>query len=192
MELKPQDLFVLYKQAADPERPWTYATLGADLGMSSSQVHRSVQRAISAGLAASTGRGEWHVLPDALIEFSVHGARYAFPPVLGAVKRGVPTSFGALPLSAEITSAPGEAPVWPHPDSRNQGCRCHSRGCDASAILRVGEPSTSLGLCEGCQQRRDLQMEAHRHRSVVRPDADRPRWASPTAGTRRPRGPRPV
>jgi hypothetical protein len=121
MELKPQDLFVLYKQAASPERPWTYATLGADLGMSPSQVHRSVQRAISAGLATSTGRGEWHVLPEALIEFSVHGARYAFPPVLGAVKRGVPTSFGALPLSAEITSAPGEAPVWPHPDGQVRG-----------------------------------------------------------------------
>jgi hypothetical protein len=37
------------------------------------------------------------------------------------VKRGVPTSFGALPLSAEITSAPGEAPVWPHPDGQVRG-----------------------------------------------------------------------
>lgn len=121
MELKPQDLLVLYKQAANPERPWTYATLGAALGMSASQVHRSVQRAISAGLAISKGRGEWHVLPEALIEFSVHGVRYAFPAALGAVKRGVPTSFGALPLSTEISSAPGEAPVWPHPAGQLRG-----------------------------------------------------------------------
>ena len=27
MELKPEDLFVLYKQAANPGQPWTYATL---------------------------------------------------------------------------------------------------------------------------------------------------------------------
>jgi hypothetical protein len=121
MELKPQDLFVLYKQAANPGQPWTYATLGAALGMSPSQVHRSVQRAMAAGLASSKRRGEWHVLPDALVEFSVHGARYAFPAVLGAAKRGVPTSFGALPLSAEINSALGEAPVWSDPRGKVRG-----------------------------------------------------------------------
>lgn len=56
MELKPQDLFVLYKQVANPGQPWTYATLGAALGMSPSQVHRSVQRAVAAGLASSQRR----------------------------------------------------------------------------------------------------------------------------------------
>jgi hypothetical protein len=121
VELKAQDLFVLYKQAANPSRRWTYATLGAALGMSASQVHRSVQRALSAGLATSNGRGEWHVIPEALIEFSIHGARYAFPAEVGAVRRGVPTSFGALPLSNEISSAPGEAPVWPHPEGQVRG-----------------------------------------------------------------------
>jgi hypothetical protein len=121
MELKPQDLVVLYKLAANPGRPWTYATLGAALGMSPSQVHRSAQRAIFAGLAHSKGRGVWHVLPEALIEFSVHGARYAFPVALGPVRRGVPTSFGAPPLSAEISSAPGEAPVWPYPQGEVRG-----------------------------------------------------------------------
>ena len=121
MELKPQDLVVLYKLAANPGRPWTYATMGAALGMSPSQVHRSAQRAIFAGLAHSKGRGVWHVLPEALIEFSVHGARYAFPVALGPVRRGVPTSFGAPPLSAEISSAPGEAPVWPYPQGEVRG-----------------------------------------------------------------------
>lgn len=121
MELKPQDLFVLYKLAANPGRPWTYATMGAALGMSPSQVHRSVQRATFAGLAQSKDRREWHVLPEALLEFSVHGARYAFPAALGPVGRGVPTSFGALPLSAEINSAPGEAPVWPYPEGEARG-----------------------------------------------------------------------
>lgn len=61
------------------------------------------------------------MLPEALIEFSVHGARYAFPAVLGASKRGVPTSFGALPLSTEISSALGEAPVWSGPRGKIRG-----------------------------------------------------------------------
>jgi hypothetical protein len=121
MGLKPQDLVVLYKQAVNPGQPWTYATLGAALGMSPSQVHRSVQRAITAGLATAKSRSEWRALAENLIEFSVHGVRYAFPAELGAIKRGVPTSFGASPLSAQINSAPGEAPVWPHPDGQVRG-----------------------------------------------------------------------
>lgn len=121
MELKPQDLLVLYKQAANPSRHWTYATLGAALGMSPSQVYRSVKRAVAAGLALSKRRGEWNAVPNTLIEFSVHGVRYAFPARLGPIRRGVPTSFGALPLSAEIRSGPGEAPVWPHPEGQVRG-----------------------------------------------------------------------
>ncbi|HZT01750.1 MAG TPA: hypothetical protein VFA39_05755 [Steroidobacteraceae bacterium] len=61
------------------------------------------------------------MLPEALIEFSVHGARYTFPAVLGAAQREVPTSFGALLLSAEISSAQGEAPVWSVPRGKVRG-----------------------------------------------------------------------
>jgi hypothetical protein len=121
MELKPQDLLVLFKQVAQSGRAWTYAALGDALGMSASQVHRSVQRCVTAGLAVSTGRGDWRGMREALLEFSVHGVRYAFPAKLGPARRGVPTSFGALPLSADISSAPGEAPVWPYPEGRVRG-----------------------------------------------------------------------
>lgn len=51
MELKPQDLVVLYKQVAQANQTWTYASLGEALGMSASQVHRSVKRAVASGLA---------------------------------------------------------------------------------------------------------------------------------------------
>ncbi len=121
MELKPQDLLVLLKRAASPGQVWTYAALGQVLGLSASQVHRSVQRVTEAGLAVSKGRGAWQVVPEALVEFAVHGVRYAFPAKMGAVRRGVPTSFGALPLSEQISSAPGEAPVWPHAEGPARG-----------------------------------------------------------------------
>jgi hypothetical protein len=115
MELKPQDLVVLLKQAAHPAQVWTYAALGESLRISASQAHRSVQRCLVAGLAVSKARGEWQAVRSALLEFAVHGVRYAFPAALGAPRRGIPTSFGAAPLSAEINGVPGDAPVWPHP-----------------------------------------------------------------------------
>ena len=121
MELKPQDLLVLLKRAANSDESWTYGALGEALGLSASQVHRSVRRAAEAGLAVSKGRGDWDVVPEALVEFAVHGARYAFPAKMGAIRRGVPTSFGAPPLSAQISAAPGEAPVWPSPEGQARG-----------------------------------------------------------------------
>jgi len=121
MELKPQDLLVLYKQVAQAGRSWTYASLGEALQMSASQVHRSVKRAVVSGLASEKGRGEWEAVRTALHEFAVHGVRYAFPATVGAVKRGIPTSFGAPPLSADIISAPGEAPVWPSAEGTSKG-----------------------------------------------------------------------
>ncbi len=121
MELKPQDLLVLLKVAAHAERRWTYAALGEALSMSASEVHASVKRAVASGLAVAPGRGAWSPVRPALLEFAEHGVRYVWPATLGPVKRGVPTSFGAAPLNAKITAAPGEAPVWAHPQGSAKG-----------------------------------------------------------------------
>ena len=121
MELKPQDLLVLFKRVANPPKSWTYAALGKALDLSASQVHRSVLRVTDAGLAVSKRRGDWHVIPEALMEFAVHGAKYAFPAKIGAVRRGVATSFGAPPLLAQISAAPEDAPVWPHAEGSARG-----------------------------------------------------------------------
>ena len=121
VELKPQDVLVLFKLVAHDDRAWTYASLGDALQMSASQVHRSVKRCMASGLAVENARGQWRTVRAALLEFSVHGVRYAFPAVLGAPTRGVPTAFGAPPLSAEILSSPGEAPVWPHAKGTARG-----------------------------------------------------------------------
>jgi hypothetical protein len=39
----------------------------------------------------------------------------------GANLRGIPTSFGALPLSAQISAPLGEAPVWPRAEGQARG-----------------------------------------------------------------------
>jgi hypothetical protein len=121
MELKPQDVLVLLKQVANPATIWTYATLAESLHLSASQAHRSVQRCLAAGLAVSKGRGEWQAVRSTLLEFAVHGVRYAFPATQGSVRRGIPTSFGTPPLSADINSAAGDAPIWPHPSGTVRG-----------------------------------------------------------------------
>lgn len=121
MELKPQDLLVLLKVAANPQQRWTYAALGEALSMSASETHACVKRALVAGLAVARGRGDWAPVRPALLEFALHGARYVWPAVAGPVKRGVLTSFGAEPLAGRISAAPGEAPVWAHPAGTARG-----------------------------------------------------------------------
>lgn len=122
MQLKSQDLLVLLKQVAHPTRVWTYAELGEALLTSASQAHRSVQRCLAAQLAVRTGeRGAWQTVRSSLLEFLVHGVRYAFPASLGPVRRGIPTSFGCEPLSAHISSTLGEAPVWAHAQGTARG-----------------------------------------------------------------------
>ncbi len=121
MELKPQDLLVLLKVAANPQQRWTYAALGEALAMSASETHACVKRAVACGLAVSQGREGWQPVRPALLEFVLHGARYVWPAIPGPVKRGVPTSIGTEPLASELSVAPGEAPVWAHPDGRTKG-----------------------------------------------------------------------
>jgi len=121
MELKPQELLVLLKAAAHPERRFTFAALAQELSMSAAEVHASVKRAVQAGLAVARGRGDWSPVRPALLEFLIHGARYAFPATLGVVKRGVPTSFGTDPLAGLIDSPAGEAPVWAHAEGSVKG-----------------------------------------------------------------------
>lgn len=121
MELKPQDLLVLLKVAAHPPQRWTYAALGEALGISASEAHASVKRAVASGLAVAPGRGEWSPVRHSLLEFVLHGARYVWPAVPGPVKRGVPTAFGAEPLVNQLSVAPGEAPVWAHPTGSAKG-----------------------------------------------------------------------
>lgn len=121
MELKPQDLLVLFKAAAHPRQRWTYAALGEALTLSASEAHACVKRAVAAGLAVARGRGDWVPVRPALAEFAVHGVRYVWPAQPGPVKRGVPTSFGVEPLAGKISASADEAPVWAHPAGKAKG-----------------------------------------------------------------------
>jgi hypothetical protein len=48
-----------------------------------------------------------------LLEFLVHGIKYAFPPTLGTVTRGVPTGYAAPVLGRHFAPTAALPPVWP-------------------------------------------------------------------------------
>lgn len=118
--LKPQDVLVMLKLVALGQRSWSYARLAVDLGMSPSQLHSAVRRALSAQLAV---KKEDAIKPHIrnLEEFLVHGLRYVFVPQLGQPTRGMPTSYAASPLDAHFAKSSDLPPVWPDPEGTVRG-----------------------------------------------------------------------
>jgi len=120
VNLRPQDIVLLLKLSVANGKRATYASLAADLRMSASEVHAAVKRAQIARLLTISKRGPQ---PDrrALLEFAVHGVRYSFPAIRGALTRGVPTSYAAPPLNSRIVQPDEPPPVWPSPSGKVRG-----------------------------------------------------------------------
>lgn len=115
--MKAQDVLVLLKLAGRPPA-WTFASVGHELGMSQSAVHRSLERAEHAGLWDSRRR---EVKANAMLEFLVHALKFLFPPSWGGEARGRPTAWAAPPLADELASSGRNPPVWPDPIGQVRG-----------------------------------------------------------------------
>jgi hypothetical protein len=115
---------VLLKLVSIGDKPTTYAELAGTLGMSASEVHSSIVRARASRLVA-VEKDRPVVLRSALKEFLLHGAKYAFPAVMGAPTRGVPTAYAAPPLASKITQPDEPPPVWPDPQGEKRGIGFH-------------------------------------------------------------------
>lgn len=120
MVLKPQDVLVMLKLVAMGSKPWSYAWLAANLGMSPSQLHSAVKRALSAQLAVRKGET---IAPHIrnLEEFLVHGLKYVFVPERGELTRGTPTAYAAPPLEQYLMASAEPPPVWPDPKGTVRG-----------------------------------------------------------------------
>ena len=106
---------------ATRRRSFTYAGLARELFMSASEVHGSVVRAKAARLVTSAPKEDLQVANGALREFLVHGARYAFPAVLGPLTRGMPTAYAAPVLRERIVLPNEPNPVWPYAKGEVRG-----------------------------------------------------------------------
>jgi hypothetical protein len=134
--LKPQDLMVLLKLAALNGKPTTYGELAEVLGMSSSEVHASVGRAKLARLI-NIDDNRPVIVREAIKDFLLYGAKYAFPAIHGSLTRGVPTSYAAPPLATQISQPSNEPPpVWPDPMGELRGIAFHPLYPTAPAASR--------------------------------------------------------
>lgn len=120
MILKPQDVLAILKLVAMGPKPWSYARLSVELGMSPSQLHSAIKQAITARLALHK---DDLILPNIrnLEEFLIHGLKYVFVPELGELTRGIPTGYAAPPLNAHLVPGGEPPPVWPHPEGETRG-----------------------------------------------------------------------
>lgn len=121
MILKPQDVVVLLKLVALGPEPWTFQRLAVELSLSQSEVHAGVRRALSARLMTSATSASGRPVRAALLEFLVHGVKYAYPPARGELTRGVPTGYAAPPLSKVIVGSSDPPPVWPFREGTVRG-----------------------------------------------------------------------
>jgi hypothetical protein len=133
MVLKPQDVYVGLKIVACRSGRPPYSQLAAELVMSPSEVHASVQRAQSSHLLHGP-RLKNRPNFGALEEFLLHGLKYVSPPERGELTRGVATSYAAAPLRRMIAQGSEPIPVWPYEEASNA----------VSRLSHCTKPSPSL------------------------------------------------
>jgi hypothetical protein len=104
---------------AESGRP-PYLQLANQLHLYPSEVYASVKRARASHLVQSVEKDD-RLNRSALLEFLLHGIRYAFPAESGSPTRGIPTSYAAPPLRDLISDGGDLPPVWPYADGRVRG-----------------------------------------------------------------------
>jgi len=95
-----------------------YQRLASSLGLSTSQVHRSVESGQQSGLLL--GGSKTRVDRRGLSGLLVSGVRHVYPAQAGKMARGMPTAHSAPPLSGHLTDD-GPALVWPFPEGQARG-----------------------------------------------------------------------
>ena len=107
--ISPHDIVILLKIVSYGDAQWFQKPMAEELGISQSEVSKSISRSKYAGLLDTSGKV---VLKMGLMDFLQYGLRYAFPVKPGPVMRGIPTAHSAAPLKDHILSA--ESYVWPY------------------------------------------------------------------------------
>jgi hypothetical protein len=117
--LRPLDIVVLLKLSLEKERP-PYLQLAEQLHLYPSEVYTSIKRARASQLVQIVEESD-RLNRSALIEFLLHGIRYAFPAEKGSLTRGIPTAYAAAPLRQSIAADDDPPPVWPFAEGPVRG-----------------------------------------------------------------------
>ncbi|HET7121531.1 MAG TPA: hypothetical protein VFI17_09830 [Solirubrobacterales bacterium] len=114
---KGQDVVVLLKLLGLTE-PIPMRELASELGFDVAGTHRAMRRLDEAGLYSIERRRVYRAAAE---EFLIHAAKFSFPARRGTEVRGIPTSWAAEPLKAELADAGGLPPVWPYAEGPVRG-----------------------------------------------------------------------
>jgi hypothetical protein len=116
--LKSQDILVLLKVLCEGKNRWKYESLQADLHLSVSAIHRSLERCVKARFISAKPFKDIYILN--VSEFLIHGIAYTFAIEPGKITRGIATAHSAPPLNKKIISE-NEIYVWPYPKGNLRG-----------------------------------------------------------------------
>lgn len=118
-KLKPQDVLVIVKILLWEEKSWSIGSLAESINLSKSETHAAIKRCDFAGLYNPISKKP---IKSALEEFLLHGVKYVFPVVPGAISRGIPTAHSSKPMSEFIESDDNDDQyVWPYENGKIRG-----------------------------------------------------------------------
>lgn len=112
--LRPSDLVVACQLAITPAAK--FLQVANSTGLSAGECHNAVRRLRLARIILATER---RPAIEILHQFLIHGAPFAFPPVLGLKTIGTATAHSAPAFSALIESSDGF--VWPDASGTARG-----------------------------------------------------------------------
>lgn len=133
--MQGQDIALLLKLAIQHGPQPQSKDVAESLSISPSEVSKSLRRCVDAGLLHIAGSDK-RVNRSGLLEFLVHGLKYAFPPVRGSMARGVPTAASAEPLKSRFLEEKEPPAVWPWAEGKVRGI--------SLAPLYKGAPKAAL------------------------------------------------
>lgn len=114
--MRPHDIVILLKIAANKGSKWLMKDLAHELGISASEVTESLSRSVAAGLLAENKK---RLMKTALLDFLAYGLQRVYPQKPGRLVRGLPTAHSAPPLKQKIEA--NEIYVWPYSEGNIRG-----------------------------------------------------------------------
>lgn len=118
MNLLSQDVLLMIKLAVSCPEGWTYNRIAYELGMSASMAYNGVKRATQSRLFDPNRKRPRR---KALEEFLIHGVKYAFPPDIGSLTRGIPTAFASPAFEGYLSYNSEDIYVWPYSEGSHRG-----------------------------------------------------------------------
>ena len=107
VNLKPHDIAVAIKILLIKERNWRQVDISNELGISQSEIAKSIKRLKFAGIEL-----EKKINKAALLEIILHGVKYFYPTKPGVLGFGIPTAISAPTHKSSVVNE-SEVFVWP-------------------------------------------------------------------------------